>query len=55
MDIDYIEYSHSSNGRKYNLSSVEKNSAHENSDKLPWVPGATRLLNPAGQRPAKRA
>ena len=22
---------------------------------LPWVPEATRLLNPAGQRPAKRA
>ena len=22
---------------------------------LPWVPVATRLLNPAGQRPVKRA
>ena len=22
---------------------------------VPWVPEATRLLNPAGQRPAKRA
>ena len=26
-----------------------------NEGNVPWVPEATRLLNPAGQRPAKRA